>query len=218
MFELIFDSITCYKINQEEGSRLDYRLKIIDTPGFGDTRGLDRDNEIVRQLKELFSALDQKSVGFIDAVCFLVKAPDARLTVTQKYIFMSIQSLFGKDIKKSVCMLITFADGKNPPVLAAMKEAELSFATWYVFNNSSLFASNDKSQSSLAPIFWDMGTQCLKQFFDSLEKLPTKSLQQTQQVLQVRERLEVMTQKLQPQIDVGLNKVHELKQEVKLLE
>ena len=104
--------ITCYTINQEEGSRLDYRLKIIDTPGFGDTRGLDRDNEIVRQLKELFSVLDQKGVGFIDAVCFLVKAPDARLTVIQKYIFMSIQSLFGKDIKKSICMLITFADGK----------------------------------------------------------------------------------------------------------
>ena len=210
--------ITCYTINKEDGGRLDYRLKIIDTPGFGDTRGLARDNEIVKQLKELFSAADQKGVVFLDAVCFLTKAPDARLTAIQKYIFMSIQSLFGKDIEKNICMLITFADGKDPPVLAAMKEADLPFSSWYAFNNSALFATNGDSQSSLSSMFWDMGIQSFKQFFDNLEKMPTKSLQQTKQVLTERERLEVTIQKLQPQVDAGLNKVSELKKEMKILQ
>lgn len=209
--------ITCYTINQEEGGRLDYRLKIIDTPGFGDTRGLDRDSEIVKQLKELFSAADQKGVVFLDAVCFLTKAPDARLTAIQKYIFMSIQSLFGKDIEKNICMLITFADGKDPPVLAAMKEADLPFSSWYAFNNSALFATNDDSQCGLSSMFWDMGIKSFKKFFDYLEKMPTKSLQQTKQVLNERERLEVTIQKLQPQVDAGLNKVNELKKEKKIL-
>ena len=209
--------ITCYTINNEEGGRLDYPLKIIDTPGFGDTRGLDRDNEIVKQLKELFSAHDEKGVVFLDAVCFLAKAPDARLTAIQKYIFWSIQSLFGKDIEKNICVLITFADGKDPAVLAAMKEADLPFSSWYAFNNSALFASNDDSQSSLSPMFWDMGIKSFKKFFDNLETLPTKSLQQTKQVLSERERLEVTIQKLQPQVDAGLNKVNELKKETKIL-
>ena len=75
-----------------------------------------------------------------------------------------------------------------------------------------------KANQALHQFFGIWEPNAWKSFFDSLEKMPTKSLQQTQQVLQVRERLEVMTQKLQPQIDVGLNKVYELKQEVKLLE
>lgn len=209
--------ITCYTINPEEGGRLDYRLKIIDTPGFGDTRGLERDDVIVKQLTELFSAKDAKGIVFIDAVCFLIKAPDARLTAVQKYIFMSILSIFGQDIKKNICTLITFADGKKPPVLAAMKEAELPFDSWYVFNNSGLFASNDENESSLAPMFWDMGNKSFKKFFDCLDKLPTKSLQQTQQVLHQRERLEIIIQNLQPQVDAGLSKLHELNQEIEIL-
>lgn len=196
---------------------MDYRLKIIDTPGFGDTRGLDRDQEIVKQIKELFSAQGAKGVVFIDAVCFLIKAPDARLTPVQKYIFMSILSLFGQDIEKNICALITFADGDRPPVLAAMTEAELPYNSSYVFNNSGLFASNEESKSSLSPMFWDMGNKSFKRFFDCLEQMPTKSLQQTQQVLRERERLEVTIQNLQPQVDAGLNKVHQLKQEIGIL-
>ena len=193
-------------------------MNIIDTPGFGDTRGLERDNEIVRQLKELFSDEGQKGVVFIDAVCFLIKAPDARLTAVQKYIFMSILSLFGQDIEKNICTLITFADGNKPPVLAAMKEAKLPFNSWYVFNNSGLFASNEESKASLAPMFWDMGIQSFKQFFDCLNGMPTKSLQQTQRVLQERERLEITIQKLQPEVDAGLHKLHQLKQEIAILQ
>lgn len=88
--------ITVYKIYPKEGSRLNCTLNIIDTPGFGDTRGIERDNAIVDQIRHLFSAQGEQGVLYIDAVCFIVKAPDARLTVVQRYIFSSIMSLFGK--------------------------------------------------------------------------------------------------------------------------
>lgn len=68
-------------------SRLQYSLNIIDTPGFGDTRGIERDQATIDQIRQLFSETGAKGVLHLDAVCFIVKAPDARLTVSHKYIF-----------------------------------------------------------------------------------------------------------------------------------
>ena len=165
----------------------------------------------------MFSAPGEKGVNFIDAVCFLMKASDARLTAEQKYIFMSIQSLFGKDIEKNILIVITFADGKHPSVLASVEDAKLPYGFWFAFNNSGLFASNQQGHSCLGPMFWEMGIRNFQTFFDNLEKMKPKSLQQTQQVLLERDFLEATLQKLQPLVDAGLNKALLLKQEKGIL-
>ncbi|XP_045203650.2 uncharacterized protein LOC123556762 [Mercenaria mercenaria] len=211
--------ITCYTLNPEKGSRLNYQLHIIDTPGFGDTRGLNRDQEIVEQIRELFSETEAKGVTFIDAVCFLIKAPDARLTAVQSYIFQSIMSLFGRDIEKNICSLVTFADGIDPPVLAALKQSGLPFGKSFTFNNSGLFARNaDISTASLSPMFWDMGLKSFRAFFKHIEQVETKSLKTTKEVLDERARLEATVKNLQPQLDAGLSKVNGLKQEIQIIE
>lgn len=46
--------ITVHKIMPKDGSRLTYALNIIDTPGFGDTRGIDRDLGIIDHIRQLF--------------------------------------------------------------------------------------------------------------------------------------------------------------------
>lgn len=170
--------ITTYIIKPEAEGRFSYQLNIIDTPGFGDTRGLSRDKEIEGQIKELFSAKDSKGVSTLDAVCLLAKAPDARLTSTQKYIFQSVMKLFGKDIKDNICSLITFADGNSPPVLSALRASELPFGMTFTFNNSGLFANNVKDDN-FAQMFWEMGIQNFQNFFAYLETVQTKSLQLT---------------------------------------
>lgn len=115
----------------QEGNRLNYTLNIIDTPRFGDTRGLDQDEKTIDQIRHLFSETGSKGLLNIDAVCFIVKAPDARLTHNQTYIFRSIMSLFGKDNESNICTLITFADGAEPPVLASLKESNLPFESFF---------------------------------------------------------------------------------------
>lgn len=169
---------------------MNYTLNIIDTPGFGYTRGIDRDQYTVDQIRHLFSEDLPKGVLYLDAVCFIVKAPDARLTVSQKYIFSSIMALFGKDIESNICTLITFADGAEPPVLASLREAKLPFGSTFEFNNSALFAANTNLvPTSLSPMFWDMGCQSFQKFFDKICKFETRSLALTKAVLQERKQL-----------------------------
>lgn len=197
-----------------EGSRLSYTLNIIDTPGFGDTRGLERDSAIVDQIRHLFSAKEDHSILNIDAVCFIVKAPDSRLTVVQKYIFSSIMSLFGKDIESNICTLITFADGAKPSVLDSLRESKLPFGLTFKFNNSALFAdSKDVEQRILSAKFWEMGCSSFKNFFDHISQFITQSLKQTKTVLDERERLKTVLTNLRPQIQLGLSKLEELKKQ-----
>lgn len=203
----------------QKGSRLDYALNIIDTPGFGDTRGIERDQQTVDQIRHLFSETGPKGVSEIDAVCFIVKAPDARLTASQRYIFHSILALFGKDIESNICTLITFADGAEPPVLASLQEAELPYGPTFQFNNSALFASNNKSaSSSLSPMFWEMGFYSFKKFFNQLCLFKTKSLTLTKDVLQEREQLKAYITNVHRQVEIGLSKQIELEKEIDIFE
>lgn len=203
--------ITVYKIYPMEGSRMNYTVNIIDTPGFGDTRGIEHDNKIVGQIRQLFSSSDDHGVLCIDAICFIVKAPDARLTIVQKYIFSSIMSLFGKDVEKNICTLITFADGATPPVLASLLESKLPLGEKFTFNNSALFAKNESgSFQTLAPMFWNMGCTNFEYFFKCLERLPTKSLFLTKTVLNERENLKSILSNIRPHVNFGLDKISDL--------
>uniref|UniRef100_A0A7N6FAK8 AIG1-type G domain-containing protein n=1 Tax=Anabas testudineus TaxID=64144 RepID=A0A7N6FAK8_ANATE len=195
--------VTVYKINHQEGFKVDYSLTIVDTPGFGDTRGIDRDRMIVEQLRNLFSSND--GVSEIDAVCFVIQSSLARLTPTQKYVFDSILSIFGKDVAENIRVLVTFADGQHPPVLEAINESGVpcpktkdGLPVHYKFNNSALF--------------WEMGTKSMKRFFDALNLIKTKSLKLTNEVLRERQQLEVSVENLQEQVKVGLVKLEEIKE------
>ena len=48
--------ITAYTLYHMEGSRLDYSLIIIETPGFGEStaQGIERDKNIVEQIKDFY--------------------------------------------------------------------------------------------------------------------------------------------------------------------
>ncbi|XP_048013184.1 uncharacterized protein LOC125246285 [Megalobrama amblycephala] len=211
--------ITAYQINHMDGFRVPYSLTIVDTPGFGDTRGISHDQKITKQIQEFFS--NPGGIDHIDAVSFVVQASLARLTHTQKYIFDSILSIFGKDIAENILVLVTFADGQTPPVLEAIKVSEVSCAKnksgeplHFKFNNSAVFVTNKSAEDETSvfnQMFWMMGVSSMEKFFTSLRKMDTKSLSLTQEVLKERQQLEVLVEGLQPQINAGLMKLDEIK-------
>ncbi|XP_051987858.1 reticulocyte-binding protein homolog 2a [Xyrauchen texanus] len=224
--------ITAYQINHMDGFRVPYSLTIVDTPGFGDTRGISHDQKITSQIHEFFS--QRGGIDHIDAVCFVVQASLARLTHTQSYIFDAILSIFGKDIAGNIIVLVTFADGKRPPVLEAIKVSQVPSSTndsgeplHFKFNNSAMFVSSNKPVKSddeesdggnLDQMFWKMGFTSLKKFFTSLNRMESKSLSLTQEVLKERKQLEVLVEGLQLQINNGLSKLDEIKKTKAALE
>ncbi|KAL5005382.1 hypothetical protein ScPMuIL_018838 [Solemya velum] len=208
--------ITNYKVHPMNGT-VDFIINIIDTPGFGDTKGLEADQKLVEQITYFFKTADNRGMETIDAVCFVAQAPSGRLTCAQKYINDSILRLFGKDIAGNIVAMVTFADGKDPPVLGALKEAGVPFTKHFMFNNSALFTSTI-NPNGFAKMFWEMGVRSYGDFFTFLPSCKTQSLQLTADVLQRRERVLTVIQGLQPEIDKGLMDLDELHSERKLLD
>ena len=211
--------ITAYTFHPMAGSAITYTFTIIDTPGFGATEGLKRDKEITEQIKEFFSIPPPEGIDHLDGIGFVTQASQARLTKTQEYIFDSILSIFGKDVSKNIFMIITFADGQRPPVLDAIKKANIPSQSekHFKFNNSALFAENN-AKAELAELnfdemFWKMGLGSFKKFFVEFPKCESASLQLTKEVLQEREQLQMLLEGLNEQITLGLNKIEEMRQE-----
>uniref|UniRef100_A0A8C4XCF5 AIG1-type G domain-containing protein n=1 Tax=Erpetoichthys calabaricus TaxID=27687 RepID=A0A8C4XCF5_ERPCA len=218
-------AVTAYEINHMEGFGVPYSLTIVDTPGFGDTRGIKHDQRITGLIRDFFS--QPGGIDHIDAICFVTQASLARLTHTQRYVFDSILSIFGKDIADNIVMLVTFADGQSPPVLEAIKASQIPCSvngngepTYFKFNNSALFVDNSRPKGAnknefesddFDHMFWKMGSYSLGQFFKSLPSFSPKSLVLTQEVLKERQELEVAIEGLQPQINAGLTKIDEIK-------
>ena len=216
------DSITAYTIYPTHGSKFRYALTIIDTPGFGDTRGLERDKRIIKQIEEFFSIKDGNGIDHLDGIGFVAQASLARLTPIQSYVFHSILSVFGNDVANNLFIMVTFADGQDPPIMAAISEAKIECKKHYKFNNSALFASNkqsadDEDDEDFDRMFWKMGFVSFKKFFDEFTKAQEVSLSLTKEVLEERKKLELTVQGLQQQISAGVAKLEELRQEEQIL-
>lgn len=223
--------VSSYELHSQPGFQIPYSLTIVDTPGFGDTRGIAQDKLITRQVKSFLCS--PLGIDHIDAVCFVVQSSLPRLSNNQKYIFDSVLSIFGKDIAENIIILVTFADGKDIPALEAIKAADLPCQknkkgqpTHFKFNNSALYADkrgeesttpdsdsddDEDSDQKLKEIVWTSTSKQMKAFFKALQAIESKDLTLTIKVLEERERLEKAMTNLTPQITAGLSKLSEIK-------
>ena len=195
----------------------DYTLTVIDTPGFGDTGGIKRDKYIANQIKMFFAGKDRGGIDVLHGIGFVAQASLARLTPTQKYIFDSVLSIFGKDIVDNIFLIATFADAIAPQVLASAQAANIPFKQCFKFNNSALFANSDTDGSEFNSMFWKMGTGSFDNFFVKFAKAEVKSLKLTREVLKERDQLETLIPGLQVQVKVGVNQMDAIQQEEKAL-
>ena len=214
--------ITAYVFNKTEYSILPYTLTVIDMPGFGDTRGIQRDKEITEQINQLFS---NHFVDQLHAIAFVAPASAVRLTPTQKYIFDATLSIFGKDIESNILLLATFADGQKSPVYQAASDANIPYRKAFKFNNLALYCEkalagngSDADDDIFLQMFWTMGTKSFATLFNELAGMEARSLYLTREVLKQRYHLEASVRGLQPQIQKGFAKIDVLNQECKVLE
>ena len=101
--------ITAYTFHPIKGSVVPYTFTVIDTPGYGATGGLERDEKITEQIKEFFSLPPPHGIDHLNGVGFVVHAAQPRLTTTQVYIFDSILAIFGNDVSENIFKMIILA-------------------------------------------------------------------------------------------------------------
>ena len=219
--------ITAYTIYPSEGSQFEYTLTIIDTPGFGDITDLERGKQIIQQMQDFFSVQSENGIDHLDGIGIVTQASLAQLTAQQNYIFHSILSVFGNDVEQNIFIMVTFADFKDPPVIAAIKKAKIQFSTYYKFNNSALFASNKHIQhlekekneeEDFNEMFWNMGYFFLKNFFSAFYNKNGVGLYLTKEVIRERKQLETTTQAVKQLISSGCTKLEEFRQEERVLQ
>ena len=204
------DAITAYKIPAVKGGPVQCKVTIVDTPGFGDTRGLHFDSKIVDQMKKFFNGMSDH-VGRLTGVCFVAPASAARLTESQHYVWNAILGLFGKDITDNIVLCFTFADGEKPQALDAVQASDIPMNAWFKFNNSALFVDpSGTTADDLSKILWDMGQKNMSQFFGALSLLDPKSLHLSRQVMDEREQLEASLESLGPQVKLSLGYANSL--------
>ncbi|KAG5843002.1 hypothetical protein ANANG_G00183850 [Anguilla anguilla] len=190
--------ITAYEIFGLEELSVPFSLTVIDTPG------LDKDKNIAQNLYTFLESLSD--VQQIDAVCFMVKASQFRLSPSQKYIFDAILSIFGKNMEKNFMILITFSDWMPPLALQLVSESGVPFLkdknndpVHFLFNNfpPQTFAKKYEETYKTA---WDNGAESFREFFQALDKMEPQSLKMTKNILRERWSLEEGVQNLESQI------------------
>ena len=196
-------------------------IKIIDTPGFGDTEGIQKDNDIVEQIENFLI----ENLKEINAICFVTKSTNNRLTNYQKYILNRVLEMFGDNIKENFIFILTFCDGGIPNIIESLKSKECPFSeiintskdlNWYYkFNNSSFYESDRENEYT--QIFWKIGIKNFNDFLLRLKFLPKKNLSLTKEVLKERKLLDQKINILNNNLIDTMNKVYEIKELIKII-
>ncbi|XP_016116215.1 uncharacterized protein [Sinocyclocheilus grahami] len=213
-------SITVYGFYLEDSP---IHLTIIDTPGYGDTRGVELDKQIAVSLFSL-SRFDD-CVHEIDAVCLVIMAQQNRLSDRLIYIFDAVQSLFGNDITENFVLLFTHSSGTQPKnALTAVKAAKIKCAVndknqpvFFLFNNCQSDAA-DEEYETIQEHAWNLSFRGMAGLLKFLDDIKPKTLKVTQDALQEWKQLEANISNLQSRVQEMKQKENQLKQTQAALE
>ncbi|XP_044189087.1 uncharacterized protein LOC122968150 [Thunnus albacares] len=206
-----------YEIFGFEGETLPFSLTIIDTPGYGDTRGIEKDVIVNERLLDLFRS--DEGVHVLDAVGLVLKATENRLSDRKKYIFDSVVSLFGKDIEENIITLITHSDGRRPKnALTALEAANIKCAkneksqpVHFLFNNCQDDARVEDEIEELEHSY-KVTLKGMRQLTDFIGKTAPQELGTTVEVMNTRVELTACINNLQERIELIELKQKEIRQ------
>ncbi|XP_007542025.1 septin-2-like [Poecilia formosa] len=208
--------VIVYEMFGFEGKTMPFSLTIIDTPGFGDTRGIEKDAIVSHRLFDLFRSED--GVHEIHAVGLVMKATDNRVNDRLSYVLNSVMSLFGRNLENNIVALLTHSDGQRPRnAIEALEQTKIKCAkneknqpVYFLFDNcqnEDRTEEEDAEFLQMADRISDKGMRALTEF---LEKTGPKRLMTTAEVLNERISLIASLQNLQDRIQLTEQKQKEI--------
>ena len=179
----------------------DYNNKpiiIIDSQGYGDTRGKTYDEMINETFRYVFSNV----IDHINTVCFISKSNTNRLDILTRYIFSSVTSLFSEDISENFIILATFASddtlSDGPDFIESIKtdadflniNKRMDKNWWYAFDSKTVL--NNKT-NELAKFSF----QSLSDLYENkVKKLRPKCIKKCAEILETRNEYRVQVNQL----------------------
>ncbi|KAK7944427.1 hypothetical protein WMY93_000155 [Mugilogobius chulae] len=199
-------AVSVYEVFGFEGEIFPYPLTIIDTPGFGNTGGLEKDQIIIELLQGLFCIPD--GVNTVNAVGLVMKASENKLNERTAYILNAVTSLFGKDMEKNIVIMMTHSmKGKPKNALKALENAKILCArdetnqlVYFQFNNRQKETIEDESDKEDANDAFMTSIREIRKFTTFLETTEPQSLTMTSEVMKERIRLTACIQNLKERV------------------
>lgn len=188
---------------------------MIEVPGF-DVINDEYNRKVIDQIRELFTYRSNIGLTTLDAICFMLKNP-AALSLSQKYIFDTVFSMFDTDMKGNVCTLFTFSDNEGKFALKAFTDFvgdTLSLNNSFFFNSSCVFDVNGGTESEF---LWNKGMNNCESFFSYLRSLQPVSVSSTMEILNKRKIVMNNITYLQNDIDNAFSELNAIDKELVLL-
>ena len=83
------------------------RVTVIDTPGFGDSRGIEQDKENVKQIIDALKYQD-----YINCVCLVINGRQSRMSASLKYVLSEISAIMPKEVFDNI--IVVFTNSADP--------------------------------------------------------------------------------------------------------
>ncbi len=229
-------------VSQTDGIHMyyikDYNNKpviIIDSQGYGDTRGMTKDLEIDEAFRFAFSNI----INHINAIGFISNATINRIDIETKYIFASITKLFAGDITDNFIILATHANDESieegpmfvetiqtdAECLKIEEKKKRNIRWWFAFDSITILRNKITDLSKFS-------YNQLSDFYEEkVKKLEPKDIKQSSEVLNNRWELTKEINKLsdtfqdllieqknleskEKQIEVNTNEIIKLNKEI----
>ena len=163
------------------------KLRIIDTPGFGDTRGLTQDD---CNMAHIFDYV--KDLSHLNAICFLLKPNEPRLNVFYRFCLMELSSFQKLNSCKNILFCFTnarstfYTPGDSGPLLRRMLNS--SSTVNVPFTKENTFCFDSESFRYLVALQNGISFQHLER--EEYEKSWTRSVMESQRLIHYLQCLE----------------------------
>ena len=211
--------VTIYNIRPKKGLNFP-PIKIVDTPGFGDTNGIDEDKEHLKKLKKAF---DEELI-FVHSICFIVNCTKCRIDFHQKYVFNTLIGLFAENVKDIFIVGVThFFQESNedlPNIIKSYLSLEDSFyfkcilekvdilnSYWYFASDNRIIINNRIERNDIQIYKWEQTEKIIKFYLENkIKDSQGVEIKETKEVIQKRIdvslQIDILEKNLKELIDI----------------
>jgi len=121
------------------------RLRVVDTPGFGDTRGMDIDKHNAKRIVDCVKAL-----GSVHAITLVISGRESRMTAQLKYVLTELCAILPRGARGNI--LVVFTNTSNPLFLNFDMDALNDLVEHEVAEERQIFIDNPY-------VLWERGSK-----------------------------------------------------------